>query len=382
MKGFTKKLLLILLVLSLTATTVLATTLDDLEDEQEDINAQIKAGQQEVKQMEAQLAELNESIAALNTKILDTEAIINDYSNQIEKKQLQIEQARIDLAAAIEEEAIYKEEVTKRIQVMYEYGDTGYIEVLFEADNLNDFFTRLEYLNQIMRYDDEMLIKLNTMQSEIAAKKASLENEETILQHLKAEADLKKAELERAVDEKTILTLQIENDREMMLAQLAWLEEEEKRVQQEIEAELERMRKMNLKFVDGDFAWPVPEFKGYISSYFGSRISPITGKPEFHNGLDIPAPYGVDVLAAASGIVIRSNYSSSYGNVIIINHGDGFVSLYAHNSQLLVQVGDQVTQGQVIAKIGSTGWSTGNHLHFSIQKDGEWIDPLQFYNIK
>jgi hypothetical protein len=128
----------------------------------------------------------------------------------------------------------------------------------------------------------------------------------------------------------------------------------------------------------GELMWAVNVKYNYISSYFGSRISPITGKEEMHNGIDIPADYGANVYAALGGTVIISQYGNSYGNYIVISHGDGMTTLYAHNSSLLKRTGDKVLKGEAIAKIGSTGDSTGNHCHFSVMIDGTPVNPLEY----
>ncbi|MBC7959178.1 MAG: peptidoglycan DD-metalloendopeptidase family protein, partial [Vallitaleaceae bacterium] len=290
----------------------------------------------------------------------------------------------------IVEQAGYKEDVEKRIKVMYEYGDSGYIDVLLEADNLMDFFTRMEYLTQILNYDDNMFEKLENIQIDIEEQKAQLELEGASLDHLKAEADLQKNQLEDLYIEKNIQVDKLQNDKEMRLAQIAEQEAEraeiDKQIQIEIEKEKERIRKANKKkliFSDGEFKWPV---EGYytISSPFQTRISPITGREEHHNGLDIPAPKGTEVRAAASGYVVLSYKSSSYGNVVIISHGTNngkdYVTLYAHNSKNLVNKGDAIVKGDLIALVGSTGWSTGNHSHFGVQIDGVWVNPARYFN--
>ena len=133
------------------------------------------------------------------------------------------------------------------------------------------------------------------------------------------------------------------------------------------------------EYIGGTFMWPVPLSNTSVSSECSWRTNPFSGKSEFHNGIDIPAPFGTDVYASNGGTVIKATYHYSYGNYIMIDHGGGYVTLYAHNSKLLVAVGDKVTKGQVIAKVGSTGDSTGNHCHFTVYLNGEIVNPRKFF---
>lgn len=367
-----------MLLVFLITSNATAVTLDDLEDDQDQIENDIEQSKEQVEAMEAKLAELNVKIDDLNTQILAVIDVVNGLNLEIEAKQAEIVQAKLDLEVALLEQADYKQQVEERIKVMYEYGNSGYVEVLLEANNLNDFFTRLEYLSQIMNYDDNMFVKLDSIQKDIELRKNQLESEEATLIYLKAEADAKKSDLDTLVAEREAQVTAVESDKHMMTAQIKEMEEEEAAVMEAIAKKIKELKALELKFKDGEFKWPVPGHY-YISSYFGSRIHPIYGYTENHNGIDIPAGYGDDIIAAASGIVIRADYNKSYGNVIIINHGSGFTTLYAHNSQLLVKEGDGVAQGQVIAKAGSTGWSTGTHSHFAITLDGKWVNPLAYY---
>lgn len=385
MKKISRVLAIVLCMVMVLTTNLYANTVDDLQDKQDELEEDIDDGKEEVKELNSSIEAYNSAVLDLDLQMEAKQVEIDDYATQLVAKQAEIDISKAALEQAILDEAIYKEEVQKRIKVMYEYGDSGFIDVLLEAKNLGDFFTRLEYLNQILNYDDNMFDRLEIIQGDIATQKSELELEEANLDHLKAEADLEKSQLENLAVEKRIQKEKIEGDKQLLLAQIEQMEEEEKALDREIELEIkkeqERLRKLNktMVFSDGEFKWPVP---GYytISSPFETRISPISGKQEHHNGLDVPAPSGTEVVAGANGIVLASKWSSSYGNVIYISHGSGYVTLYAHNSKLLVSKGDLVVKGQVIALVGSTGWSTGNHCHFGVQIDGVWVNPAQYFN--
>jgi murein DD-endopeptidase MepM/ murein hydrolase activator NlpD len=225
-----------------------------------------------------------------------------------------------------------------------------------------------------------MFEKLEDIQQDIESKEAQLEIQELDLENLTIEANNQKKAQEEKIIEKNIEMEAVLANQEMLEVQKVLWEEEEAQIDEDIK---EAIRLANeLQFSNGTFIWPAPACHT-TSSDFGVRVHPITGKETMHNGIDIPASYGSDVLAAASGKVIKSYYSKSYGNLIVINHGtyegSTYVTYYAHNSELLYNVGDVVTEGTVIAKVGSTGYSTGNHLHFGVLKDGVWVNPIDYF---
>ncbi len=375
MKQFIKHTTALLLVCILLTVNMFATTLDELKDKKGNIEENIKEGTAALESKKASLKELNEELDQINAELRQASLVIEGYELQLITKQEEIDEQQIKLEQAILDQEKYKAQAIERIRVMYEYGDSGYIDVLIESKNITDFFTNLEYLNGIVKYDDQMFEKLAQIELEIQTAKAKLVTEHAELEHLKAEADIHKRSLEGLVAEQNKLMKTIENDKELLLEQLNEWKKAEAELDQLI---IQKLNSSNLKYAGGEFNWPVAGHY-YISSYFASRIHPIYGYVENHTGLDIPAPYGTNVTAAASGIVIDSRWSNSYGNVIVIDHGSGYATLYAHNSKLLVSNGDAVARGQVIAKIGSTGWSTGNHLHFGVQVGGKWVNPLDYF---
>jgi len=375
MKHLAKLITTLILVFVILTINIFATTVEELKDKKDDLKNNIEQGEQEIKEKEASLEELNLSLEAINVELQETTLVVEGYEAQLITKQEEIDVTQQQLEQSIEDQKKYKAQAKERIRVMYEYGDSGYMDVLIESKNLNDFFTRLEYLNEIVEYDDQMFEKLAQIQMDIETAKEKLVVEQANLEHLKAEADLHKQSLEGLVAEQRALMQTIENDKDLLEQQIKEWEKAEAEIDQLI---IEKMNASGLKYAGGEMSWPV-QGHYYISSYYGSRVHPIYGYTETHNGLDIPAPYGTDITAAASGVVISSRWSNSYGNVIVIDHGSGYATLYAHCSKRLVSDGDVIERGQVIAKIGSTGWSTGNHLHFGVQVSGKWVNPLDYF---
>lgn len=389
MKKVVRQWAIVAFLLAFLTVNIYGDSIEDLKDKQGELEESIDESKDAVVDLEGNLEKMNAAVLELDQQMAAKQVEIDTYQAQLIAKQAEVDASKVSLDEAILHQEGYKEEVLKRIKVMYEYGDSGYIDVLLEADSLSDFFTRLEYMTQILNYDDNMFEKLEQIQADIEGQKAQLELEEANLDHLKAQADLQKSQLEDLYIEKTIQVEKIKGDKDLLIAQIEQMEAEQEALDKEIEVliekEKERLRrqKKQLVFSDGEFKWPVPGHYT-ISSPFETRISPISGRQEHHDGLDIPAPKGTEVFAAASGNVIAARWSNSYGNVVIISNGtykgNEYVTLYAHNSKLLVSQGDVVVKGQAIALVGSTGWSTGNHCHFGVQKNGKWVNPASYFN--
>lgn len=364
-------LLLTLILIIFLGTTLYGSTLDKLEK-------QLEALDQERENTEAALEDLKDNAKRLNQELQNLDQSMNTLNGDIqilesklEEKGLEIVASQFDIETLLQEEAKAYEVSKERIKIMYEYGSTGFLSVLFEAHDLADFFNRAEYINRIVEFDINIMKELRRIELELIAKHESLETQKLELDALVIEAELKLQEMESLVRAKNKDMDIIENNRELYLEKMAWLEEQEALIDKAIKEEI---AKSKLVYAGGKFSWPVPGWYN-INSKFGPRLHPIFKVWRNHDGVDIPASYGVDIQAAASGKVLIAGWGNGYGNYVVIDHGSGYATLYAHCSSLLVEKGEAVTRHQKIAKIGSTGWSTGNHLHFGIQLNGNWIDP-------
>ncbi len=372
--------------------------LNEIEEQFDVIESRLEAGNSALK-------ELYVSIGALEKEIVTQNLSLDEIELSLEEKQSEIEDVKLELKQIRMEKERLHAQAMERIRVMYEYGDTGYLEVLVSSDDLMDMFSRLEYINRLVEADNDLFSSLNAFETDITAKESSLEIHEATLEELRAEVLVEKAALEEKVISKN---LEVERANTLMNEQKAYqqtlseeesqteavineiqktldqIEEEEARVDEELRLILakkaaEIARISGLDYDGGMILWPVPGWSR-ISSPFGPRFHPIQQVWKNHNGIDIPATSGTPIIAVMSGEVIISKYSSSYGNYCAIAHGNGYVSLYAHASALLVSVGDKVEAGETIAKVGTTGWSTGNHLHFGFQKNEVWVDPMDYFN--
>ena len=298
-------------------------------------------------------------------------------------------QVRLEEAKAREESQYGSMKL--RIKYMYENGETSALETILSAGSIAELLNRAEYASQIAAYDRRMLTAYGEAKEAVRLEEETLEGERQSLLDLEESTRAKESSLEELMAAKTAQLASYEAQIEQAQGELDQYNADiaaQEQLMREIEAEMKRREEEARKQAEAQgetytttdlgnisFIWPCPS-SSRITSYFGDRESPTEGASSNHKGVDIGAGTGADILAAAGGEVVISTYSYSAGNYIMIDHGGGVSTVYMHCSQLLVQAGDQVSQGQVIAKVGSTGYSTGPHLHFGIRSDGSYVNPL------
>ena len=367
--------------------------------------AQIKEQKAEIERnlesYKADQAEYAGQIGTLNNKIALTEEEIDATQDILDELDANIAQTEQELEETTQELENKKELFATRIRVMYENGDTSYMDVLLNSENFSDMLSNMEIVSQIMDYDKGVVAEYTALKESIEQMKAELESDRADKQDYMDSLEDRKEELESDRADLKKLLAKLENDIEYAEKTARQMQADEDKVNAEIEElsrqEAEAARKAaeaakkaaqsksassststSTVRASGSMVWPCPSYN-YISSNYGYRTHPITGKvSSFHKGIDIAASSGNPVLAAASGTVVKSYMSSSYGNYIVISHGGGLMTAYAHLSRRLVSVGDTVSAGQQIGKVGSTGNSTGPHLHFEVYVNGSTVNPMNY----
>lgn len=352
-----------------------------------------KKVEQTIKDLESLKSDAAAYVKELDNNLLALDEELGQLEQQIGAKETEIEENKKALEAAKETEDDQYESMKLRIQYMYEKGETSYIEMLLEAESFGEMLNRAEYISKISEYDRKMLDNYIAVKEDIAAKEASLEKEHQELVELQDSTEAKKASAEALISQKQKELQNFESQISTAEGQLSDYEKDIKAQEDKIkqlEAEMKRKEEEAKKKAESEgkqyntvslgninFIWPCPS-SSRITSAFGGRSSPTEGASTNHQGIDIGASMGSDIVAAADGEVTISTYSYSAGNYIMINHGGGVSTVYMHCSKLLVSVGEQVKQGQVIAKVGSTGYSTGPHLHFGIRSGGSYVNPQKY----
>ena len=357
-----------------------ASSVTALEKKQNQLNAQIKALEKELanakKNQNSAMNQKNilgSQIAAYQEDIENTDNLIAAYEKQIS------EQEQLIVRNTADYDEIY-EKLKARIRVMYENGNVSYLEVLLTSASFSDLLSRADIVNAIVDSDNEKLQELLDARDAIEEAKAKLEATKTSLVTKKTELSEKKSQLNKKQNEADALLAQLSKQVTENKKNIAELEAEEEKIAKEIAAAAKEAS-ANKQYVGGSFLWPLTGYTR-ISSYFGMRTHPITGKYKLHTGIDLPAPKGTPILSANHGTVIRAEYNTAYGNYVMVDHGGNKKTLYAHMSKMLVKKGDVVSKGQKIGEVGTTGYSTGNHLHFEIIINGSQVNPLNYFTLK
>ena len=363
---------------------VLAVTqaeIDSLKNEAKELGDQKKELEAKLKELANDKSKALEQKKLLDQQIDNTSAQIKNVETQIADYADLITQTEAELADAEEREAAQYELFCQRVRAMEESGEVSYWSVLFGASSFTDMLTRLNDVNEVMDADQKVIDDLKDLQAEITAKKEQLEDSKAEREAAKAELVNKKSELDKQRQQAIALVNEINDNEEENQATLDALDKEEERILAEA---LRKSRELaaqqaaagkSTQSNPGGYIWPVDS--RYVTSTVGGRASPGGIGSTNHKGTDIGrVGYTSPIYAAKSGTVIVSQYSSSYGNYVVISHGSGNTTLYGHMSSRKVEAGQYVNQGDVIGITGSTGHSTGPHLHFEITENGVRINPL------
>ncbi len=377
--------IVIVLVISMLTTIVFSlktyadTSVSDMQSELDDITAKKEKLEKEL-----------ESIAGKKDAVLEQKALVDQQINELNeeanllesvvdnlKDELKVSEKRLEEAEDSLEENT--EHAKKRIRAMYELGDTSYLSIILSSASLHDFITRVELVKQMAAYDRQVIDALtatkNTIEEETKAIELKKEKQQNALNSLENNV----SSLKKKQSQSDSLIESFNKKTEANLAAIEKAEAAEKELQAEIRAAL--ANSSNETFVGGAYQWPVSGYYS-ITDKFGMRTHPTTGVYKMHTGVDI-AGSGIrnkPILAANSGTVLKAGWHTAYGNYVVIDHGGGCSTLYGHANRLNVSAGQKVTRGDVIAYVGSTGYSTGPHLHFEIYENGEYKNPLSFFN--
>ena len=349
----------------------------------------LQSGMTDVKKVISSLENSKNNLAAyiseLDVTLSKAQEKIQELKGQIAQKEEELEKTKEELEQAILTEEAQYAAMKARIKFLYEQGDNYYIELLLTASSFSDMLNRADYVENLSAYDRKMLNMFREIREYVEVCKAQLEIEQEFLEEAKADVEAEEKALEELIAEKEKEIKKYEEDIEHKEEAVREYEalikeqtEEIKALEDAVKADQAALAEATRRRYDGGvFAWPAPSYTR-ISDDYGYRIHPILKVKQFHSGIDMAAPGGSPILAAYDGRVVSATYSSTMGNYIMIDHGDSLYTVYMHASKLYVKRGDEVVRGQKIAAVGSTGRSTGNHLHFSVRLNGNYVNPWDY----
>ncbi len=366
---------------------------DDFSDNStvQKYQGQISSLEGKIEGAEAAISELSDTLEDLYAKKEYYDELTATYNEIIAVNETLAEEIQADIDACEEEIASLEtacedlsEQIKERIRISYESGQATYIELLLGAESLSDFLIGLDYTTNILQYDSMKMLEYETTKEELASKQAQLEAdresyEATLLstQEYLEEAEAAALEMEEMIEE---ALADSEKQSELLEYYENQLDETSDELSDYIDELIAKQGASENK-TSGSYIWPLPSQYTKITSYFGARKDPFTGAAANHGAIDIYAPKGTSIYASNAGTVIKAESYSSYGNCVIIDHGGGIYTLYAHASKILVSEGDTVTRGQVIAQVGMTGRATGYHLHFEVREGSTRVDPLGYVSV-
>ena len=351
-------------------------TMSDLQTEHQEVQNQLNNANSELTEVQEELSANLQQVQKLDEKIQNSEAELEQTNKKINQLNSSVQEIEGMLKISKENYEKQKGMLEERLVLIYESGDTQYLDVILSSRNISDFLSNYFLVTELATYNTEILEDMKTRKTEIELTQEKLDKQKKEL------ADIKKNQL--------VTSTVLQNTKTLRQSYVSKLSEQEKDVQAKIDEYTQRFEQINAEilalaqtegisaqYIGGELAWPVPGYTR-ITSQYGMRTHPITGVYKLHTGVDVGAPMGANFVAANDGIVVKAGFNSAYGNMVIIDHGGGISTLYAHGSEIVASVGQTVKRGDVILKVGSTGYSTGAHAHFEVRINGVTTNPMPY----
>lgn len=365
----------ICLILSSLCICVYAEDITGLQEQSNELTGQLSESNNRLKVVQDEISSNMQELQDLDTEIAQSQEELTKINQDVDTLMTQIQENEEKLNKVQSEVDKMQSLVDARVIAMYETPKLQYLEILLTSESFTEMLGNYYNLKDLIEYDSELLETAKNQRREIATTKKIL-----------AEKKQQVVKDKQTQQKKSQVLSNVKKTREYYLSKLS-KEEQDLQAQideyntqvAEIEAEIKMMALNSIgpDYMGGAMTWPVPGYTS-LTSLYGMRVHPITKAYKLHTGVDISAPMGATFVAAADGVVTKATFNKAYGNMVVIDHGGGVQTLYAHGSEILVQVGQQVTKGTQLLKVGSTGYSTGPHAHFEIRINGQTVDPLEY----
>ena len=348
----------------------------DLHTQQQELQNQINEATGQLEDVQDELSENLQQVQKLDERITNSQTELNELNTKITELQTSIDEVSGRLKTAEDRYNRQQEILETRLVAMYEAGETNYLDVILSSRSISDFLSNYFLITELAGYETDLLDDMEEQKDKIDKEKKDLDDTQKELATIKANQTKTAKVLENTKSVRQNFINKLTDDEKNIQAQIDEYNRQFEEINNEILALA--LEGLDTQYIGGVFAWPTPGYTR-ITSKYGMRTHPITGVYKLHTGVDIGAPMGASFVAANDGIVVKAGYNGAYGNMVIIDHGGGIQTLYAHGSEIMVKVGDVVKKGEtVVLKVGSTGYSTGAHAHFEVRINGVVTDPMPY----
>lgn len=376
MKKCSLKIFLVFVVILATALSSFATNYDE---KLKGVKQNLKDVKEQKSDRQQKLKELNQMTIVLDARIDDSEKKIGKIAENMKTKHAEIEKTQAKITEYQKSIEKNNDLLAKRLKVIYRTSEIDYLRVILNSETMEDALSNVTMIKKIIKRDREILEQLRISKEAVETEKAALEKQERKMKSLKEGLEAEQALLERTKKEQEESKEQIKQD----LVKLELIEEQMLKEANALESKIRELQQINGlggPYKGGTMGWPLAS-AGRFTSGYGGRVNPITHRQEFHSGVDLAAPMGTGILAANDGKVIFAGNRGTYGKAILVDHGGGVVTLYGHCSSFVASEGQMVNKGQIIARVGSTGYSTGPHLHFEVRINGKHVNPSGYIGL-
>ena len=350
-----------------------------------DLEAQKEEVENKIEETNTKLEYVQDELSSTMLKVQETEDKIMQYENEIEELgqkmdtlQASIDEANQKIQIASQNYQEKSDLLAKRLVAIYEAGDTQYLDVLLKSKSVTEFISKYYIIQEIAEYDGILINQIEEEKNNIETTRQKLENEQAEIKIIKSRSEQTSIVLSNMKTLQQSYINDLSEGEKILQEQITAYKKEQQEIEEQIMLATNGFSP-DIQYTGGEMLWPVAISGTVITSGYGVREHPIQGVVKEHTGLDIGnAPLGTPVVAAADGVVSYAGWLGGYGNCVMINHGNGIVTLYGHGNKILTSVNTEVKQGDTIMEVGSTGNSTGPHLHFEVRVNGEYANPLNF----